>query len=109
MVELVMFCFTTVCYNILANGAEVEIFIPSRGLCQADFLSLNSLSCLQKVCSSFMSKRVLVVSMIVRWRGGFLFVSHLFFVDNNFLFFKATKDEANVFKTYLKKYEEASG
>jgi len=38
-ISLIMHCKTTVSYSVLINGVAYGSIIPTRGLCQGDFLS----------------------------------------------------------------------
>ncbi|XP_024039551.1 uncharacterized protein LOC112098152 [Citrus clementina] len=109
-VEIIMLCVSTVSYRVIRNGIEVGPIVPSRGLRQGDSLSPY----LFIICAEGLSSLIRN-----RERAGFIHgvkvarsapaVSHLFFADDCFLFFKAHHNEARIMKSLLAVYGAASG
>ena len=109
-VHRVMYCVSTVCYFILHEEKELGPVIPERGLRQGHPLSPY----LFIICAEGLS-----LLLQTKENEGFLHgcsvargapkVSHLFFVDDCFLFFKATMAESSIIKEFLIQYEIASG
>ncbi|KAH9754586.1 reverse transcriptase domain-containing protein [Citrus sinensis] len=108
--EIIMLCVSTVSYRVIRNGIEVGPIVPSRGLRQGDSLSPY----LFIICAEGLSSLIRN-----RERAGFIHgvkvarsapaVSHLFFADDCFLFFKAHHNEARIMKSLLAVYGAASG
>ena len=108
--NLIMLCISTVQYNMLRNGKEVGPIIPSRGLRQGDSLSpylfilcaegLSSLICVHEKAGLIHGVKV---------ARGAPIVSHLFFTNDSFLFFRANQQEAYLIKSILASYSRASG
>ena len=109
-VDLIMLCDSTVRCKVIRNGVEMGPIIPSRDLRQGDLLSPY----LFIICAEGLS--LLIRN---RERAGFLHgvkvarsapaVSHLFFADECFLFFKANPNEARIIKSLLGIYGAAYG
>ncbi|KAH9786019.1 reverse transcriptase domain-containing protein [Citrus sinensis] len=109
-VELVMMCVSTVRYKVLRNGVEVGPIVPSRGLRQGDPLSPYLFIICAEGLSSLIRNREragLIHGVKVARRAPA--VSHLFFADDCFLFFKAQHNEARIMKSILAVYGAASG
>ncbi len=109
-IKLMMHCVSSVSYSVARDSTTVGPIVPSRGLRQGDPLSPY----LFLLCAKGLS--VLIRNMK---RSGFLHgarvvngapvVSHLFFVDDCFLFFQANTEEARIIKSILAIYGAASG
>ena len=109
-VNLIMLCVTTDTYKITREELELGPIVPSRGLRQGDPLSPY----LFIICAEGLSLQINHyerAGMIhgARVARGAPLVSHLFFADDSFLFFKATIQEAHLVKKILATYEAASG
>ncbi|KAH9665893.1 putative reverse transcriptase/RNA-dependent DNA polymerase [Citrus sinensis] len=105
-----MLCVSTAQYNVLRNGKEVGPIIPSRGLRQGDPLS----SYLFILCAEGLSSLIRVnekAGLIhgVKVARSAPMVSHLFFADDSFLFFRANQQEAVLMRNILASYSRASG
>ncbi|XP_061999476.1 uncharacterized protein LOC133716838 [Rosa rugosa] len=109
-VNWVMRCVRTVSYSFVINGVPRGRVIPERGLRQGDSISPY----LFLVCAEALSKMILRAEEDQRIHGvrlctGAPSISHLFFADDAFIFFKAELEECLVFKEIFDKYEKASG
>jgi hypothetical protein len=105
-----MQCVTTVNYHALLNNNRVGPITPLCGLHQGDPLS----PCLYIICSegltsyicNFESRGLLHGVRICRESP---YISYLLFVDDNFLFCKASSSEVTTLKHIMETYEEVSG
>ena len=109
-VNLVMRCITSVSYIVITNRAAYGNITPTRGLRQRDPLSptlfLICIEGLSALIHEAAWNQLLTDISICR---GCPRVTHLFFVDDNILFCKASAGESRELKHILQKYEEASG
>ncbi|KAH9724860.1 putative reverse transcriptase/RNA-dependent DNA polymerase [Citrus sinensis] len=109
-VNLIMLCVTTVRYSVLRENREVGPIIPSRGLQQGDPLSpYLFILCAEGFSSLIKSYERLSLLHWVRVARSALEVTHLFFADDNFLYFRANQVEASTVKQILTTYGCASG
>ena len=91
-VELIMLCVSTVRYNVIRNGKEVGPIIPSRGLRQGDPLSpYLFILCAEGLSSLIRRQENVGLIHGVKVARGAPMVSHLFFADDAFLFFRANQ------------------
>ena len=105
-----MFCVSLVQYSVLINEKQVGPITPKRGLRQGDPLSPYLFIICVKGLSVFIQKVKEAGSLHgVKVCKGAPNVSHLLFVDDCFLSFRAFLDECNVMKGILTVYESASG
>ncbi|CAN1788787.1 Transposon TX1 uncharacterized 149 kDa protein [Linum perenne] len=109
-VERMLMCIKAVDYSVLINTSRTEQFRPERGLRQGFPLS----SFLFVLCVEGLSallRRGLRRGELhgVRVCRGAHYLSHLFFADDNFLFFRAEIQEVRKLKSILEDYGEASG
>ena len=107
---MLMLCVTTVSYSVLVNGDEVGPIVPGRGLPQGNPLSPY----LFILCAEGLSSHILAAKRRGEIHGcqvnrGATSVSHLFFADDSFLFFKASTVECSTIKHILAEYEAISG
>jgi hypothetical protein len=109
-IALIMMFVRTVKYSVIVNGNPCGIITPSRGIRQGDPISPY----LFLICAEALS------AMITRANGDERLtgvptskrgprISHLFLVDDNLLFCRATLMQWNHLSSILKVYEEASG
>ncbi|KAH9666707.1 reverse transcriptase domain-containing protein [Citrus sinensis] len=109
-VNLIMLCVTTVTYKITRGELELGPIVPSRGLRQGDplspYLFIICAEGLSLLINHYERARMIHGARVAR---GAPLVSHLFFADDCFLFFKATVQEAHLVKKVLATYEAASG
>ena len=109
-VNLIMLCVTTVTYKISRDGMEIGPIVPSRSLRQGDPLS----PCLFIICVERLSSLINHYERAGSLHGfriarGASCLTHLFFADNCFLFFKGSVQEAHLMKTGLSLYGAAMG
>lgn len=109
-IQWIMLCVTTVSYSVSVNGTLVGPITPGRGLRQGDPISPY----LFILCAEVLSRLIAKAEEEGRVHGcqvcnGAPSVTHLFFADDSFLFFRATLEECQVIGSILKCYEEASG
>ena len=109
-IELIMMCVSTVTHTMLVNGQEVGPIVPGRGLRLGDPLSPY----LFILCAKGLSSLIEAAKNRGEIHGcnvskGAPIISHLFFADDNFLFFKATKDKSSTIKRVLLNYEMIFG
>ena len=105
-----MSCLKSVSYSVLLNGQPVGSIKPSKGLRQGDLLSpylfllcaLGLQSLIQKAEVSDDIKGVAICRNRPR-------VSHLFFANDNVLFYHATEAECHRILEILAVYERGSG
>lgn len=109
-IDWVMLCVKMVSYSISFQGSLVGPIVPKRGLRQGDPLSpYLFLLCVESL--SLALKNVAGSADIHGCRicSSAPSVTHLLFVDDSFLFFKASLAEANSIKELLDSYAGFSG
>ena len=98
-VDLVMFCVTSIQYSVLVNEKQVGPITPKRGLRQGDPLSPYLFIICAKGLSTLIQKAEVASTLHgVKVCRGAPNVSHLFFADYCFLFFRAYVEQCNVMK-----------
>ena len=105
-----MFCVKSVSFSVFLNGSPTPSFKPHRGIRQGDPLSPY----LFILCSKILSRLILRAEAKGDIHGieiarGAPSVSHLMFVDDTFLFCRATGQEMEAIKQCLSPYETWSG
>jgi hypothetical protein len=109
-VQRVMACVTSVCYVVHFNGALSAPFTPTRGLRQGDplppYLFLFVANGLSMLINRKVETNALKELKIYQGAPG---ISHLLFVDDTLMFFKATPNQAEVFKETLEAYARCTG
>lgn len=109
-VKWIMGCVRTVSYSFILNGEPREQVVPQRGLRQGDAISPYIFLLCPEALSRLISQAKALESIHgVRICDGAPEISHLFFVDDSFIFFKAEFAECHASKTILVEYEQASG
>lgn len=109
-IERIMTFISTVSYGFIHNGAEIGRVIPTRGVRQGDPISPYIYIMGAEGLSAMLRRNVddgLIHGCTVA--KGAPNISHLFFADDCYLFFKATEVEANNMKRILNRYESISG
>ena len=103
-------CVTSVRYTVLINGSEVGPIIHKRCLRQgcpfSPYLFIICAEGLSDLLRQAESSGFINGSKICR---GAPSISHLFFADDSFLFFKSTEEETRVIHRILELYESYSG
>lgn len=109
-VTWIMRCVRTVSYSFIPNGESRGKVYPSRGLRQADtispYLFLLCAEVLSRLISNAEAQDCLHGVKVCRTTPS---ISHLFFADDSFIFFKANEEECVVLKDIFLCYETASG
>ncbi|KAH9649980.1 reverse transcriptase domain-containing protein [Citrus sinensis] len=109
-VDLIMLCVTTVNYKVIREGIEVGPIVPSRGLRQGDplspYLFIICAEGLNLLIYHYEQAGLLHSVIVVR---GAPSITHLFFADDCFIFFKAADKEACLVKNILAMYGSTSG
>lgn len=110
MLELIMFFVTSASLSILWNGEKLEAFQPKRGLRQGNPLSPY----LFVLCMEVLSHRILEKVESKEWKSIKLShrgptLSHVFFVDDLFLFGEAFKSQAHLIELVLHDFYGISG
>lgn len=101
---------TSVSYSFKVNGRIVGKVLPSRGLRQGDPMSLYLFILCSQGLSTILNYNVTQRTLQgIRIAIGNPAITHLFFADDNLIFFKANKQNCNTIKDCLKTYEMASG
>ena len=108
-ISLIMQCITSVSYSVIINGATYGNIIPTMGLSQGDPLSPSLfLLCAEGLSSLIQEAAInqLINELLVC--KGYPKITHLFFIDDSILFYKAASSECRDLKNILQIYEEAS-
>ncbi|XP_024042769.1 uncharacterized protein LOC112099586 [Citrus clementina] len=109
-VKLIMLCVSTVRYHVSHDEKEIGPIIPGRGLRQGDLLSTYLFILCAEGLNALIRKHELARLIHgVKVAQGALVVSHLFFADDCFMFFKANQSEARLIKHILATYGQWSG
>ena len=109
-VTLIMLCVSTVRYHVIQDGKEVGPIVPNRGLRQGDPLSPHLFILCAEGLSALIHKNERAGLIHgVRVAREAPVVSHLFFANDCFLFFKANQSEARLVKRILGVYGHRSG
>jgi hypothetical protein len=109
-IQWMRMCVESVDYSMLVNGEQVGPIIPGHGLRQGDplspYLFIICVEGLSALIRDAERRSVLMGTKVCRQAPS---VSHLLFIDDCFLFFKATEAHAHIMKNILSTYELASG
>ncbi|GLT37844.1 hypothetical protein SLA2020_121310 [Shorea laevis] len=108
--QKVMSCVSMVRYGVLLNGMEIGAIMLTKGLRQGDplspYLFILCVEGLTIMIKEAEYRKQLHEIHICHQASK---ISHLFFVDDSFLFLRATEIEAKNLKAILQTYEEVSG
>ena len=105
-----MACVESVHYHFLQKGEKLGLIKPSKGLRQGDPLSpFLFILCVEGLSSSIqpLGSRGLIHGCSIA-RGAPV-VTHLFLVDDSYLFFRANEQASLQVKNGIMQYEKASG
>lgn len=97
-------------YKFLVSGKEIGPIIPKRGLRQGDPISPYLFLMCAEGLSAIIKRKVIsgeIHGCKIAQRAPI--ISHLFFVNDCYLFFRATIEEARIIKDCLTAYERATG
>ena len=109
-VNLIMMCVNSVTYSILHNGIKLGPITPCRGLRQVDPLSpYLFILCPKGLSSTIQSMQERGHVHGCKIAKGAPTISHLFFVDVSYPFFKASLEKCVRIKQCLHTYERALG
>ena len=91
-VKIILACVSSICFQILHDGKEIGPIIPQQGQCQGDPLSPY----LFIICAEALSSLIKFKEAAGHIHGcqivrGAPSISHLFFADNCFIFFRANE------------------
>ena len=106
LINTIMKCVTSVSFAIIINGQPSKTFKPQRGLRQGEPLSPYLFLISADVLSSLIFKAQennLIQGIKIAKEAPM--ISHLFFADDNLIFYRATIKEAQVIKTIIDQYE----
>jgi hypothetical protein len=105
-----MACVTTVKYSVNFNGTLFDTFSPSHGLRQGDPLSPFLFLFVADGLSSMLKNEVdngrITLIKVRRRAAG---ISHIVFVDDTLLFFRATEEQAICVRDTLDAYAACTG
>ena len=109
-IDLMLLCVKSVRFNLLVNDELIGPIVPHRGLRQGDPLSPYLFILCAEGLSSLISRSEAVGSLHgCKVSRGATIVSHLFFANDAYLFFRATMEECRRVKEILQCYQKASG
>ncbi|BFG14167.1 hypothetical protein CerSpe_004410 [Prunus speciosa] len=109
-VDMIMRCVTSVSYSFLINGVPTGLVVPSRGLRQGDPLSpYLFLMCVEGLSALISSRERDGLIHGVKICRNAPSIHHLLFVDDSFIFARASRDECSQVMKILRSYELASG
>lgn len=108
-INWIMFCVSTVNYSVLVNNDMVGPIVLGRGLRQGDPLSPYLFIIYAQGLSSMIKKAEARGDLHgIKICRSAPIISHLFFANDSFLFFRANIRECKVMKSIVTTYEEAS-
>lgn len=109
-IKIIMNYVTTVRYSFNINSRIMGNLKPSRGLRQGDPLSpYLFVICTQGLSTILEYERIHGGLQGLHMASGSPMITHLFFANDSLVFFKATKENTDLIKNYLSRYERASG
>ena len=109
-VDRIMFCVSTVSYTVCHNGEPISSVVPQRGLRQGDPLSPYLFILCAEGLSSLLQAKVdqgMIHGYSVARNSPQ--ISHPFFADDSYLFFRANIVECQIISQCLEEYAIASG
>lgn len=109
-IRRVMECVTTVFYSCLINGAQRDIFTPSRGLWQGDPLSPYLFILCTEVLSGLWNEAHVTGRLKgLQFSRQSPFINHLLFVDDTVFFCKTNESNCSHLMKIIRQYEDSSG
>ena len=109
-ISLISSCIRSVSFSVLVNGESHSHFSPNRGLRQGDPLSPY----LFILCTKGLHLLIQQAEQVGSIQGVSICsvgpkVSHMFFANDNFLFYQATNQDCSSILDILHQYKAASG
>ncbi|KAL5581448.1 hypothetical protein UlMin_013890 [Ulmus minor] len=109
-VDLIMRCISSVSYSFLINGEVQGSLKPSKGIRQGDPLSpYLFVICAHGLLELLINSEKRKLFRGVRISPSAHSISHLFFADDNLIFYRAKTSECEKIRQCLMCYSEASG
>lgn len=109
-IEWIKSCMSSMQYNFLVCGHEIGPIKPSRGLRQGDLISSYLfLLCAEGHSTLIQKNQARGMILGCKIANSALVISHLFFADDCCLFFRASFEEAECIKNYLRNHKSATG
>jgi hypothetical protein len=109
-INSVMKCVSSVSYLIKVNGELSDVFNPERGLRQGDPLSPYLFLLCAEGFSALLDKAEREGRLkVVKVCPGAPSVSHLLFVDDSLILFRADRGDVQQLQSILQPHEECSG
>ena len=109
-VDMIMRCVSSVSYKLVHDGQEVGPIFPKGGLHQGNplspYLFILFAEGLSALLHDMENKKMIQGCKVARGASS---ISHLLFLDDSYLFFKASLLQCNYLKNYLQVYEKALG
>ncbi|KAL8113779.1 hypothetical protein AgCh_020904 [Apium graveolens] len=110
IIELFMKCVTTTRFKIAYGDREFGNTIPERGLRQGDplssYLFLACIEGLPAMVKSYENRGLIRGIKVAR---GAPMVTHMFFADDSYIYYRASKEEATQIMNLSANFETASG
>lgn len=108
--QRVMTCIKTVTYTFVNSGEVFGEVKPCRGIRQGDPISpYIYLLCAEGLSSIIKRHEDVGLLHGISIAKGAPPISHLLFMDDCYMFFRANRDEARIMKDVLDRYERLSG
>lgn len=108
--NLFLGCVASDMYQITHAGREFGNIVPGRGFCQADpissYLFLICIEGFTTIIKKYERRKLIRGIQVAR---GALIVSHMLFANDNYIFCRADKEEANQINHLLVVFDKASG
>ena len=105
-----MLCISTVEYFVLFNGTVEGSIVPGKGLCQgcplSPYLFIVCAEGLSAMIRDSEARGALLGCSVCRNAPP---ISHLFFADDSYLFFKSSLAEDEVVRDILSRFKQVSG
>ena len=109
-ISWLMLCISTVGYSVFFNGTIVGSIVPGRGLRQGyPLLPYLFIVCVERLSTMIRDSKArgaLHGCSVCRNAPS---ISHLFFTDDSYLFFKSSLVEAEVVRDILSRFKQVSG
>ena len=108
-ISLIMQLISSVSYYVIINGEAYGSIIPTRGLRQGNPLSPSLFLLCAEGLSAFIHEAAPTQAFhVISICRGCPIITHLFFADDNLLFYKASAQQCLELFQILNSYKEAS-